>query len=154
MVVFLTACATVTFQEPESPDLTESYGCGYGFAVGNEAQTVGLVLTFNDFQAASQGTVNTSYDLPDPAWSAVVNFGSDLFSNWCDDVMEPGEPEVVINDTAQVSGVLTIESLPDPGTCGPATATLGGASYETGDGEVVELGDLDLSNDGWGCFAG
>jgi hypothetical protein len=151
--ISLTACTSAS-SPPDPPELTVSYGCGFGFAIGDEQQRVGLVLTFLDFEAATAGDVDTDYVLPDPAWDADLTFGYDLFSNWCDDVIEPDEPEVVIQQSLPVTGRLVIESLPEPGTCGPATGTLFGAEYTSENDGTVSLGDIELTNDFWGCFAG
>jgi hypothetical protein len=83
-----------------------------------------------------------------------LQFGADLFANWCDDVLEPGEPEPVTDEVWRVSGTLDITSLPAAGECGPAEGTLIGAVARTEDGDEIVLGDLDLQNDSWGCFAG
>lgn len=152
--IALASCSSEGSGPPQLPELTVSFGCGHGFAAGDVEQRAGLVLTFLDFEAATSGDVGTEYVLPDAAWDVDLVFGSDLFSNWCDDVIEPDEPEVVIDRSYSVRGNLVISELPEPGTCGPATGTLFDASYTNELDETVSLGDFDLRNDFWGCFAG
>ncbi|MGD2103158.1 MAG: hypothetical protein PVG83_13075 [Acidimicrobiia bacterium] len=153
-VISLTACSKAASAPPEPSELTVSHGCGYGFALGDEEQRVGLVLTFLDFEAATAGEVGSEFVLPDAVWDADLVFGYDLFSNWCDDVIEPDEPEVVIEKAFSVWGRLVIDQLPEAGTCGLASGTLLDASYMDDVDRRVELGDISLSNELWGCFAG
>ena len=152
--IALGACSPSMSMPVDGPDLTVSHGCSFGFALGDEDQTTGLVLTFLDFEAAESGDVGTEYQLPGAAWDADLTMGRDLFSNWCDDVIEPGEPEVVIDKAYSVWGRLVIDELPEAGTCGPASGTLFDASYLNDVDQRIELGDIALTNDSWGCFAG
>ena len=74
----------------------------------------------------------------------------------CDDVIEVGEPTPVTNETwALVGGTLTVTSG-TPADCAgaPVTATLARAVAESPDGEQLTLDDIELTNAGWGCFAG
>jgi hypothetical protein len=91
--------------------------------------------------------------LPTEGWNAELRFGADLFANRCDDVMEPGEPEPVVDEVWQVSGDLELIELP-AGECGPARGMLREGMAHSEDGENIALGTLDLSNETWGCFAG
>lgn len=154
VAISLSACSPALPGAADPPDLSVSHGCGYGFALGDEEQRVGLVLTFLDMPAAETGDVATEYELPDAAWDADLVLGYDLFSNWCDDVIEPGEPEVVIQQTLPVAGRLVVDQLPEPGTCGLASGTLFDASYSSEPDGVIPIGDIALTNETWGCFAG
>ena len=154
VAITLSACSPSMSGVVDEPDLTVAHGCGFGFALGDEDQTTGLVVTFLDFEAAEKGDVGGEYQLPGGAWDADLTFGRDLFSNWCDDVIEPGEPEVVIEKAYSVWGRLVINELPEAGTCGPASGTLFDASYLNDVDRRIDLGDIALTNEFWGCFAG
>ena len=79
--------------------------------------------------------------------------GADLFAQWCDDVIEAGEPEVIETAAYPVTGTLTW-STDGTGSCdGPATGRLTDASTLVDD-EVLPLPDLELRNEFFGCFAG
>jgi hypothetical protein len=152
LMVSVSACATGDGGTSEPPELTEEYGCGHGFYLGTPDQDAGLfVISQSGFgQEVPAGT----HQLPSEAWVSELQFGADLFANWCDDVLEPGEPEPVTDEVWRVSGTLDITSVPAAGECGPAEGTLIGAVARTEDGDEIVLGDLDLQNDSWGCFAG
>jgi hypothetical protein len=135
-----------------TPSLTEEYGCGHGFYLGNANQDAGLFIVSD--AGFGEEVSERSVSLPDEGWGAELRFGTDLFANWCDDVLEPGEPEPSVDETWPVSGSLEITELPRPGECGLATATLRGAGARSPEGDLRALGDLDLRNETWGCFAG
>ncbi len=136
------------------PDLSEGYGCGYGFYLSDAGQTAGLFIELTDFSQASSGNFPQTSQLTGGQWQARLQFGADLFSNWCDDVMEPGEPDPVVDETWTVSGLIEITGLPEAGTCGEATARLSGVTARNPGGEAMPLGDLEVINPAWGCFAG
>ncbi len=138
----------------QPPELTEEHGCGIGFYLGNGEQTAGLFITFNDFEAAQSGDVPESSSLEGDVWRAELQFGSDLFANWCDDVLEPGEPIPDVEQTWTVMGTIVITGLPPAGDCGPATARLTSLEAQRDGGETLPLGDLEVENGFWGCFAG
>lgn len=152
--VMTTGCATGQPSATPAPDLTVSHGCGYGFWVGDESQNARLMLEYADYDGASSGDVLETSQLTDPVWRAELDFGRDLFANWCDDVVEPGEPTPVVNELWRVSGSIDITMLPPAGECGPASANLTGAVARNADGEEIPLGDIELANESWGCFAG
>ncbi len=137
-----------------APELTEAHHCGYGFYVGAVDQNWALKITYQDFEAAQAGEVPRESALSDDAWSAQLEAGKDLFANWCDDVLEPDEPTPEVDDIWEVSGDIEVTGLPNPGGCGPATAKLTGLEARSDDGDVISLGDLDVRNEFWGCFAG
>jgi hypothetical protein len=136
--------------------LSESFGCGYGFHVGNPEQTVGLRVDVSGDRSAALPPVIT---LPDPGWEAVVVVGEELYANWCNDVIDPSQPQPRIDETwAIVAG--TIELVGDPpsvdpqAAARPVTARLAGLVAERPDGRRVALADLEVTNDSWGMFAG
>jgi hypothetical protein len=132
-------------------DLTEPYGCGFGFQVGNSQQTAGLFITsgagFGEPPAA--GTVDLASD---DSWTARLDLGTDLFANWCDDVIEMGEPEPQVDETLEiVAGTLEL-SVDESGVVATAQAT----ALVARDAQGVEyaLGDITIENPAWGMFAG
>jgi hypothetical protein len=136
--------------------LTDDYGCGFGFALGSAEQDLALVISattgFGDGPDVSEPVVFPSAD-----WTAEIRVGSDLFANWCDDVITASEPQSVVDATwTIVAGTLTIDGPVAPGDCAGSIveATLTDAVAESPDGTSVDLGDIDLVNDTWGCFAG
>jgi len=134
-------------------ELTEDWGCGYGFSVSDEAQETLLQIDHVGDEDLAAGTVT----FPDPAWEGEVLVGTDLAANWCSDVIE--EPQAEVDETwTIVEGTLTFagEVPPTDGTPAdqPVRAELTDVVVEGPDGERVELGDLSLSNDSWGFFAG
>lgn len=165
LVVALGACGTDddrgergvdkggTTSGPAAADLTEDWGCGYGFAVSDDAQET-LLRIFHDADASR---VARTVTLPDPAWDAEVLLGSDLAANWCSDVVE--EPQAEVDETWRiVEGTLTFAGKVPPIDGSPADqpvrAELTGVVVEGPDGERIELGDLSLANHSWGYFAG
>ena len=159
--LLLAACTypgveSIPIDAPDLSQVSESYPCGYGFQAGSPDQTVGIFLYPSDFPRTPEEAAIAEIDLPNEDWVAVVAQGSDLFSNWCDDVMEPGEPTPYrAAEHTIVAGHLSITSAEGPFDCGgvPVTAELTDLVIEV-DGERVELGDITITNDGWGCFAG
>lgn len=135
----------------EDVELTESWGCGYGFAASDAAQTVGLRIY------STVVGVQDVVEIPDAAWIAEVIVGKNLFVGNCNDAWEWWWPQNEIVATWPVTaGTLTGVPTGPVAQCAggpPITATLVGAVVETPAGEV-ELGDLTLVNDAYGCFAG
>jgi hypothetical protein len=155
LLLMTTACDATASNPPEAPQLTEEYGCSFGFYLGSDDQTAGLFITLSAFDIGQSGDIPESSSLTSDVWRAELQFGADLFANWCDDVLEPGEPEPEIAETWDLSGTIEILELPEPGTCGPARALLAGVDAHSPDGdEVLALGDFDVENEFWGCFAG
>ena len=151
--VLVAGCAGSVGASSTVPELTEQYGCGRGFYLGTLDQTAGLFLLTNlDMTDAS--TASGTFQLPGDEWTAELTFGQDLFVNWCDDVLEPGEPEAAVEETWSVEGVLHVVSLPPAAQCGEARARLQQAMAIAPDGRRMDLGVVDLVNETWGCFAG
>jgi len=152
-VALLSLAACSTSSTPENPELTEQYACGYGFYASNVEQTVGLFIGFSDFEAAQSGDVPETSQLDDDIWQAELRFGTDLFANWCDDVLEPGEPTPEVGETWQLSGTIEIDELPSTGQ-GPASATLTGVEARGPNDELIAFDVFEIENQFWGTFAG
>lgn len=146
-------CGSNGEENAPSPELTEQYDCGYGFYASNVEQTVGLFIEFSDFEAAQSGDVPETSRLDDDTWLAELRFGTDLFANWCDDVLEPGEPTPEVGETWQLSGTIEINELPPAGH-GPASATLTGVEAHGPNNELVAFDVLEIENQFWGTVAG
>lgn len=131
--------------------LTETWSCGHGFWVGNPEQTTALRFSYlgEDGQA-------TDADLPSDQWSVQLIDGQDLYANWCDDVIEENEPEpLVVRTLDVVRGSLdVIGDPPQPFQGGSLILEATDLALETPDGEIVELGDIEIENPGYGFFAG
>jgi len=153
LCVVLAGCAWGGAGGQGAPDLAEQYACGFGFYAGNADQTVGLIITYADFEGAQSGNVPKTSQLTDEVWQAELQFGKDLFANWCDDVLEPGEPTPEVTETWRVSGKIEIVELPSSGQ-GAATALLSGMAARGPDGETLPLDDVEIVNEFWGTFAG
>ena len=146
------ACGTDSDDLPALSEMTETYGCGHGFWIGNPSETAALRFAY----LGDDGDA-TDARLPDPRWQVELLVGTDLYANWCDDVIEPGEPEPDISATSRVvEGSLEIigDSPTEPFT--PATLTLEarGLAVEMDDAEIVPLGDVTIVNTSYGVFAG
>jgi hypothetical protein len=152
----VTACSDNEVAEPTNAgiaadaELSEFWPCGVGFAASNADQTVALFVYSNNSEP------NPPITFPDPTWDARLVLGEDLLANHCDDVIEEGEPIPVIEEEWVINGG-TLE-FDDPGTglCGapgPVTGTLTGLTAENND-STVDIGDVEVVNDSYGCFAG
>ncbi len=136
----------------QEADLSMSWGCGLGFTLSTPDQRVALYLYPTNFEATPQPPDS----FPDEAWHASVVVGKNLMVNHCDDVQEGWEPEAVFAaEWSVISGTLEFDP-PESTTCGaigPVEATLTGIVVETPEGPV-DLGDLNVVNEYYGCFAG
>jgi Family of unknown function (DUF6174) len=132
---------------------TESYPCGRSFQASNADQTVGLFL---EQVGPSYETVPPpEAEIPSAAWTGRVVLGADLFANWCDDVIEQGEPTPRTDETWPiVEGTIAIDGNVSGAESGPVTARLTGIVAERPDGTRVEVGDLEILNEWWGGAAG
>jgi hypothetical protein len=124
--------------------VNRSFDCGYGFWASTPDQGVSIELAF---AGPPDAGVSDVAELDD----ARVLIGSDLMANWCDDVMEPGEPVAEIAETWAVTGG-TIEIAFESDAV--AVATLTGIVATTPDGQEIVLGDGTYRNEAWGVFAG
>jgi hypothetical protein len=150
----IAGCGSGGEESTPTPELTEQYGCGYGFYASNPEQTVGMFIEFSDFEAAHDGDVPPTAQLDDGTWLAELRFGTDLFANWCDDVLEPGEPTPEVGETWQLTGTIDIDQLPPAGQGGPASATLSGVEATGPNNDVIAFEDFEIENGFWGSFAG
>jgi len=146
-------CGSDGEESTPTPELTEQYGCGYGFYASNPEQTVGMFIEFSDFEAAADGDVPSMSQLEDGTWRAHLKFGTDLFANWCDDVLEPGEPTSEVGETWQLTGTIEVDELPQTGQ-GPASATLTGVEARGPNNELIAFEPFEIENEFWGSFAG
>lgn len=153
LVVLIAACGTTSGVGDIAAidSLTETYGCGTGFWVGNPEQTTALRIGY-----IGDGPPSASVSLPDPAWQAQLVDGRDLYANWCDDVMEPGEPvPQQVRVLPVVSGTLEIiGEPPQPLEGGVLEVRATDLVVDVGDGETHSLGDIEIQNPSWGFFAG
>ncbi|HEY5891321.1 MAG TPA: hypothetical protein VIW94_11575 [Acidimicrobiia bacterium] len=152
--MLLTACGTpaepTNAEIASETELTEHWPCGIGFAASNSEQTVALFVYSNDSEP------NPPVSFPDPAWDARLVLGQDLLANHCDDVIEPGEPEPVIEEEWTINGGILDFEDPGTGLCGapgPVTGSFTGLAGEN-NASTVEIGDLEVVNISYGCFAG
>jgi hypothetical protein len=145
---------TVTTTAPTTttvtlPPLVDSHGLGFGFRLGAADQTAGLFVWFTDMMAAAEGSIPKVSVLPDSRWEVEVRIGSNLFSNWSQG-LEPWVDEV----WPVVAGRITFLEWPESGEeCGYARALLEGFEAVATDGTRVHLGDFEVENTLWGCFA-
>jgi len=150
-------CARNDTPETEQLDLAtmDEYGCGFGFWLGSSDQEVAVRFAAAN-QIAAEGDLPQQATLPDDAWEATVIIGEDLYANWCDDVLEPGEPEPAVAERWPITaGSITLhEPLPADLCPHTARATVTGLEATRPDGATVHLGERELTNDAWGCFAG
>lgn len=147
-----------TTTEPPVTDrveLSESFPCAYGFHASNPEQTVGLRADFT----GEPGPFPAVVELPDPSWDAMVVLGVELYANWCNDVIDPSQPQPRIDETwVIVAGTVEFVGEPpvagEPGVSERVTARLSGLVAERPDGSRVALRDLEVTNEVWGMFAG
>lgn len=150
-------CAGNATPHADQLDLStmEEYGCGFGFWLGSPDEEV-AVRTAASNELVIEGELPQETTLPDPAWDATLLIGKDLYANWCDDVLEPGEPEPAVADEWPITaGTITLQG-PAPADVCPheVRATATGLEATRPDGTTVELEGRELANDTWGCFAG
>ncbi len=141
--------STTTSTEVALAELTQVHGCGFGFQAGRPDQRIGIFLG-RDGAVPANGVVA----LPAEGWDVTVEFGEDLFANWCDDVIGPDEPTSRMDETwTVVEGTLDVRT-PDPADPGTAVVVATGLVAERPDGERVTLGDITVENPQYGTFAG
>lgn len=156
-VLLVSGCDTAVTPEVGQPDLAamDEYGCGYGFWLGSPDEQVAVRFAASN-EIAAEGDLPRETTLPDEAWDGTVLIGADLYANWCDDVLEPGEPEPAVAEQWPVTaGTITLHDPASTAVCpDEARATVTGLQATRPDGTTIELGDRELANDTWGCFAG
>jgi hypothetical protein len=155
--VAVTACSGVlptTYTAADLPDpaeFTEEWGCGYGFWLGNPDQTAALRFAYR-----GDGPPEAEVDLPSADWRVTLIEGTDLYANWCDDVIEAGEPTPVEHRVIEVvGGHLSIVGAPPPPFEG-GTMELRAVDLvvELPDGRDARLGNVTAVNPSWGFLAG
>ncbi len=133
----------------------ETYGCGYGFWLGTADQEVAIHLAAADPGAVVDGELPLEATLPDEAWRGTVQHGRDLFANWCDDVVEPGEPTPDVEEEWPITGgTIRVDGAVDQNCPAVVTATITELEVTAPDGTTVALGSTEVTNESWGCFAG
>lgn len=128
------------------------YGCGFGFTTGDAGGRWALRVEVMTDPPPGPGPVT----LPDDRFALSVTAGRHLFSNHCDDVMEWFEPSPVIATRWEVvAGDFTYPMTSGEICAGepPATIVLTGAIVDTPAGPVP-LDPIEVTNTGFGCFAG
>ena len=129
--------------------------CGYGFAISNVEQTVGLTISYVG-SYSDEPDVSGPISVASDQWHAEVIVGLNLFSNWCNDVIDSSDPVPITTQRWPLtSGELIIDTSQSAG-CGMGTLTgvLAGATIEPVGSGPITLGDINLTNTAWGCFAG
>jgi hypothetical protein len=129
--------------DPIANLVNQPYPCGYGFWTATPTQGVSVQLGFNEAPTTGRFDV-ADLDI------AEVRLGKNLMANWCDDVMEEGEPIPEVTETWVITAG-TLDVTIDGAT---ATATITGLVATTPDGTEIPLGDGAITNDNWGMFAG
>lgn len=130
----------------------EDWACAYAFTVGTLDQETRLSLWFDGSPGGAAPEPGTSELGGD--WTGELVAGSDLFAQWCDDVIGPDEPEVVEVAEWNVEGTLTWQLEEGDGECpSVASATLVDAAVTTDSGDVP-IADMEFRNEAFGCFAG
>lgn len=143
--------------DPSIPPLesfTTEWSCGEGFWVSNAQQTAALHIAFR-----GEGRPAREVRLPDPDWNADVVQGTNLHANWCDDVMEPGEPVSEEHSRLPVVAgeLLLVGGIPqDTGGGGGQSATVEASDLEVElpDGTREQLGSITITNSHWGLIPG
>lgn len=152
-----TGLSTTAGTEPAIPpleSLTTEWSCGKGFWVSNARQTAALHIAYR-----GKGDPDRQIRLPHPDWTAEVLQGTHLHANWCDDVMEPGEPTaeehsrlpVVEGELVLVGGI-----PPDTGGGGGQSATVEASDLEVElpDETREQWGSITITNSHWGLIPG
>ncbi len=131
-------------------ELSVSWGCGLGFTLSSVDQTVSLSV-----HPVNEELIAPPVALPSPDWEAVAIVGKNLMVDNCDDVVEGWEPSAEVVARWPVAAGTLIFEVPADIHCAGATveATLRDIAIETAEG-VIRLGDLDVINTAYGCFAG
>jgi hypothetical protein len=135
-------------------DLTTDLGCGYGFARVDDDGTALLTI----YHEPGGGTVDGQVVLPDPDWTAKIEVGQDLDANWCSDVIV--DPQASVDKTYTiVEGTLSfrgeVPHFDGRDNDQPVRAQLTGVVVaENSDSQSYAVGDIPLSNNSFGFFAG
>ena len=132
--------------------LQDDYPCGFGFAKGNSTQTLALIVYSQGGYSETGPDVSSPIEFPNDDWVGELHTGSDLFANWCDDVMEEGEPIPEVHEVwTVVAGTLTVT---ETDSANVVEGVLSDVVIESPSGERLEVAEIALSNTGYGFFAG
>jgi hypothetical protein len=150
----LIACGAPPAGGPPATDLsslTEEWPCGFGFFAGNPAETTALRIYLDGSEVTE-----TEIDLPHPDWSAVLVHGTNVYANWCDDVVTPAEPTPVEHESLTIIGghLSIVGDVPEPFGGGELTVAATDLMVELGDGTHQELGSIEITNPMFGFMAG
>ncbi|MFT7476616.1 MAG: hypothetical protein ACI81L_003573, partial [Verrucomicrobiales bacterium] len=154
----VTATDSAVPKLPGGPVITSAHfavdhGCGHGFAIGSQDQTIGLVLFFSGDWTEEGPSSSEPVDLAlSDDWSARINMGDGLFANWCDDVIEESEPTPRVDEEFTVTQGMLTASVDGSTAIGVLVGLV--ATPTDGSGEPIEIAELALRNDGWGNYAG
>ena len=153
LTISIAACGTTTSGVGDIADLdslTESYGCGTGFWIGNPDETTALWFSYTGTAPPESTT------LPDPTWSVRMVDGQNLFANWCDDVIEEGEPTPIeARSLPVIAGSLEIVGdAPAQFESAPLSLIASDLVLDIGNGETHPLGDVQIENPSFGFVAG
>lgn len=135
------------FHVPDAIDkfMIDEYPCGFGFAAASPDESVSFQIHFSPSDEPLTGT----HDLAD-ARIAETRFGADLMENWCDDAIEPDEPEPRVDERwTIIGGTVSIEIEGEL-----ATGDFQDIVALTPDGREYPLGNVTIENVAWGFFAG
>lgn len=134
---------------------TDDYGCGFGFQTGNADQTLGVFVTFNEFDAANAGQVPPVGNVPSVIWSGEIRVGTDLFANWCNDIVDEDTPVAEVSEVWEiVDAQVTIIGDPPVQEVGELTIQLDNLVAEAPDGRTTTIESITIVNEIWGAFAG
>ncbi len=123
---------------------THEYGCGYGIWAAAPTQQAAIMFD------VGQTTEPVTYQLADQKL-AELRLGHGLMANWCDDVIEPDEPEPEVQEVWKlVGGTIQLVAVSQSS----ARAELRDVIARRPDGSDVVLGDATMTNRSWGVFAG
>lgn len=150
-ILLLAACGSDAPQlspAEQLDDLSVEYSCGWGFYRSNPDQTTGLFISANNGSPERVANLIEAGD-----WTVDVHIGTDLFANWCSDLVLDSDPEPHVDEFwTLING--NIEVTTPPADCGLAKAQLTNLVVQASDGTQVALDDMTVQNPGWGCFAG
>ena len=133
-------------------EFSESWECGYQFAVSTPDQTITLIFG----SAGADGAMQSPVHVGDPSIEAWVAVGKYLMASNCDDAVESWVANrTEVGRWALSSGSAVFEVPADEGCFGGeiVTAHLTGLIVDTPDGPRA-IDDIEAVNTAWGCFAG
>lgn len=127
--------------------------CGHGFAATSADQSLILDIRWTNVLSLADAPISIDAEVPDRDWMGEIRVGSDLAANWCDDVIEEGEPTPRTDERWDVTAGRLVAAS-DPADPGVVSGTITGLEVTTDDGTVLSLGNIELENLAWGVYAG